>query len=138
MKLIDFCQGVWPRNYAVNWHLTLIARQLEKTLLEGGNLMLFCPPRHGKSEMCCVYGPAFGLGLDPLLHFMTITNSDELASKSSFGLQKPDHIGGVSIPLPARPRRGAGIIVDVASSRAGRQPVVPGQWNQRADYRTRL
>jgi predicted phage terminase large subunit-like protein len=83
MKLIDFCQGVWPRSYQLTWHLNLIAKHLEKTLLEGGNLMLFCPPRHGKSEMCTVFGPAFALGLDPLLHFMAITNSGDLARKSS-------------------------------------------------------
>ena len=83
MKLIEFCQLAWPRNYTVNWHLTLMAKHLEQTLLEGGNLMLFAPPRHAKSEMCCAYGPAFALGMNPHLHFMTICNSDELAAKSS-------------------------------------------------------
>jgi hypothetical protein len=33
--------------------------------------------------MCTVYGPGYALGLNPLLHFMAITNSDELARKSS-------------------------------------------------------
>ena len=83
MTLLEFCQEVWPRNYQITWHLKLIAKHLEKALLEGGNLMLFCPPRHGKSEMCTVFGPAFALGLAPLLHFMTITNSGDLARKSS-------------------------------------------------------
>lgn len=69
--------------YEPNFHHELIARELEKIELEGDRiykvLLVFVPPRHGKSELCSILFPAFYLGRNPDKEIITVSYSAELA-----------------------------------------------------------
>ena len=63
--LLDFCIFTLP-GYEIAPHLELLAEKLEA--VERGDikrLMIFMPPRHGKSEMASIRFPAWVLGRDP-------------------------------------------------------------------------
>ena len=65
MGLLDFTRATYP-NYVAAPHHRLIAAKLEA--VERGairRLMLFVPPRHGKSELASVRFPAWYIGRDP-------------------------------------------------------------------------
>lgn len=64
----------------MNWHHELIAEYLEKVSHgEIDNLMIFAPPRHGKSELIDIRWPAWDLGHDPSGHFIATAYGDDLA-----------------------------------------------------------
>ena len=70
--------------YQENWHHRLIAEKLEA--VERGEikrLMVFMPPRMGKSELCSVQFPPWFLGRNPTKDIIASSYSGELAS--SFG-----------------------------------------------------
>jgi len=77
------------KNYTPNWHHREIAQELEKIesgqFQEQGNkiLMVFMPPRHGKSEECTINFPAWYLGRNPDKEIITASYSGDLAV--SFG-----------------------------------------------------
>lgn len=83
-NLIEFNLATHP-HYQPNWHHEEVARWLEK--LEArqieDNLMVFAPPRHGKSEMVAIRYPAWSLGRNKTKHFMTVAYGDELAATFS-------------------------------------------------------
>jgi predicted phage terminase large subunit-like protein len=84
MRLIDFCRKSWPHTWHVNWHHELICENLE--LLERGeipNLMLWAPPRHGKSDIASVRYPAHCLLNDPHAKFICATHADDLARSAA-------------------------------------------------------
>lgn len=63
-KLLDFTLYTYP-GYRVNWHHRLICAALDDWLATpNARLMLFTPPRHGKSELVSRRLPAFILGND--------------------------------------------------------------------------
>jgi predicted phage terminase large subunit-like protein len=80
-SLIDYCilmQG----NYVPNWHHEVIAKKLEE--VEEGTcrrLMLFMPPRHGKSELATKKFPAWYLGRNPAREIMCCSYSSDLAEE---------------------------------------------------------
>ena len=68
------------RNYKVNWHHRLIADTLEQ--VEQGKLkrlMIFMPPRHGKSQLASINFPAWYLGKHPDKKIICASYSAELA-----------------------------------------------------------
>jgi predicted phage terminase large subunit-like protein len=74
-------------------HHELIARHLEA--LERGDidrLMIFMPPRHGKSELASVRFPAWYLGKNPTHQIITASYAHKLAAK--FGRQVRNLIAG--------------------------------------------
>jgi len=78
-NLMDFCIVTDPR-YTPNWHHIRIAKELE--LVEQGKndrLMLFLPPRHGKSELASVKFPAWYLGRNPDSEIITASYSSDLS-----------------------------------------------------------
>ena len=81
-KLIDFCIATNPR-YEPNWHHEVIAKELERVEAFGDRdykiLMVFVPPRHGKSELCSIGFPAWYLGRNPDKEIITVSYSAELA-----------------------------------------------------------
>jgi predicted phage terminase large subunit-like protein len=83
-NLIPFCKQTHP-TYQANWHHQLIADHLEQ--LSAGklteHLMIFAPPRHGKSEQIAVRFPAWELGERPHEHYITTAYGDELAATFS-------------------------------------------------------
>lgn len=80
-SLVDYCilmQG----NYNPNWHHEVIAKKLEE--VEEGTctrLMLFMPPRHGKSELATKKFPAWYLGRNPANEIMCCSYSADLAEE---------------------------------------------------------
>ncbi len=87
--LIEFSIGVSNRGktYEANWHHRLIADELEK--IESGQfekegkkvLMIFMPPRHGKSQLATINFPAWYLGRNPTKEVITCSYSGDLAVK---------------------------------------------------------
>lgn len=88
--LIDFCI-LTNKKYDPNWHHRVIANKLEA--VERGEikrLMIFMPPRHGKSELATINFPAWYLGRNPDKEVITVSYSGELAVK--FGAKARDKV----------------------------------------------
>lgn len=80
----EYCIAV-DRNYSLQWFHDEIAKKLEDgfyRLQRGENvrMMIFMPPRHGKSDEATQKFPSWALGKDPTLPIMTSSYSDELAT----------------------------------------------------------
>jgi hypothetical protein len=78
-SLVDFSIAT-NRNYKPNWHHEIIADALER--VERGEikrLMIFVPPRHGKSALASINFPAWYLGRNPTKEVITASYSSELA-----------------------------------------------------------
>lgn len=82
MKLVAFLMAT-NQNYEANWHHEVIASELEKIEAFGDRdykvLLVFVPPRHGKSEECSIGFPAWYLGRNPEKEIITVSYSAELA-----------------------------------------------------------
>ena len=84
--LIDF-SILTNEKYDPNWHHDEIAKELER--IESGQfikddkkiLLVFMPPRHGKSEECTINFPAWYLGRNPDKEIITASYSGDLAVK---------------------------------------------------------
>ncbi len=77
--LIDF-SIITNRQYKPNWHHNQIAEKLEA--VEAGKLkrlMIFMPPRAGKSQLATINFPAWYLGRNPDKEVITVSYSGELA-----------------------------------------------------------
>lgn len=78
-RLIDFTLYTM-KNYQVNWHHRNIANVLDKWVnREIKRLMIFCPPRHGKSELVSRRLPAFIFGRNPDARIIATSYSGSLA-----------------------------------------------------------
>lgn len=81
-NLIDF-QIATNYKYEPNWHHEVIANELEQLEANGDRdikvLLVFVPPRHGKSELCSIGFPAWYLGRNPDKEIITVSYSSELA-----------------------------------------------------------
>lgn len=90
-SLIDYCI-LTQRGYRPNWHHEIIAKKLEE--VEEGvckRLMLFMPPRHGKSELATKKFPAWYLGRNPHREIICCSYSADLAEE--FGRATRDTVG---------------------------------------------
>lgn len=71
------------KDYIPNWHHEVIAKELEKIEAFGDRdykvLLIFVPPRHGKSELASINFPAWYLGRNPTKEIITVSYSAELA-----------------------------------------------------------
>ena len=77
--LIEFCHFTFPR-YEASWHHKLIARKLEEILWgKIKKLMIFAPPRHGKSELASIRFPIFYLGHKPQHSIIATSYAEKLA-----------------------------------------------------------
>lgn len=81
-SLIDFEIATNPR-YEPNWHHERIARELEHIEAFGDRdykiLLVFQPPRHGKSQQISIDFPAWYLGRNPQKEIITASYSADLA-----------------------------------------------------------
>ena len=80
-SLIDYCV-LTQNNYRSNWHHELIAQQLQEVargVLK--RLMIFMPPRHGKSELASIKFPAWYLGRFPNKEIIACSYSAELSEE---------------------------------------------------------
>jgi predicted phage terminase large subunit-like protein len=77
------------KDYQFNWHHEVVAEKLQKFAnKEIKNLMLFMPPRHGKSELASRRLPAFVLGLNPKAKIIATSYSADLASMMNRDVQR--------------------------------------------------
>jgi predicted phage terminase large subunit-like protein len=93
-RLISYAAFQWP-GYRDAPHHRLIARHLEA--VERGDidrLMIFMPPRHGKSMLASEYFPAWYLGRNPNHYVIAATYAQDLAD--DFGRKVRDQISDAS------------------------------------------
>lgn len=86
-SLIEFCMFTHPR-YQPAWFHEIVAQYIEfwqRGLLPDGimNIMVYMPPRSGKSELGAVRGPAFDLIEHDDEHYIATAYGDELATTFS-------------------------------------------------------
>lgn len=75
-------------DYVINWHHTQLVEALEKVQSgEITRLMVFMPPRHGKSELVSRHFPAWCLGKNPAEKIISCSYSATLAAKMGRDVQ---------------------------------------------------
>ena len=80
-NLIDFAKHVYP-GYEAPDHVVKIAEALQR--VEAGEirrLMIFMPPRHGKSLLCSQIFPCWFLGRDPKREIMCVSYNNDFATR---------------------------------------------------------
>ncbi|VTS03333.1 terminase large subunit domain-containing protein [Tuwongella immobilis] len=87
-ELLAFTEYTFPE-YASNWHHALLCSKLEQLFAgEIRRLMVFMPPRHGKSELVSRRFPAWALGRNPDLELIAASYSADLASAMNRDTQR--------------------------------------------------
>lgn len=77
------------RDYEINWHHRVLAEKLEKFARgEIKRLMVFMPPRHGKSELVSRRLPPYILGRNPKANIISASYNQLLASKMNRDVQR--------------------------------------------------
>ena len=85
--LMSFCDYTIP-SYEHSQHLDQIAKKLES--VENGDikrLMIFAPPRHGKSELTSIRFPAWYLGRNPQAQVIGCSYAESLAYSNSYAIR---------------------------------------------------
>lgn len=99
-RLLSF-QVATNENYKPNWHHASIASELEKIEAFGDRdfkvLMVFVPPRHGKSQQCSIDFPSWFLGRNPTKEVITASYSAELAQ--DFGAKTREKVNSEAFKL---------------------------------------
>lgn len=87
-NFLDFITYTKP-DYEVHWHHALMARELQD-FFEGpcNRLMIFAPPRHGKSEIVSRRFPAWVFGKDPDIPIIATSYGDSLAARMNRDVQR--------------------------------------------------
>jgi predicted phage terminase large subunit-like protein len=91
-SLLDFTRYTYP-NYLVNWHNHLICEALDQFLQDvidkkSPRLMIFAPPRSGKTESVSRRFPAYTFGKYPDLSIIGSSYASELASRNNRDIQR--------------------------------------------------
>lgn len=87
-KILAFTQYTYPQ-YEVNWHHKLTAQYLNKFIKRDiKRLMIFMPPRYGKSELGSRRLPALIHGLYPNDSVMCATYNSELSEDMTVDVQR--------------------------------------------------
>lgn len=87
-ELIPFSEYVMPGRYLPAWFHYEIAEVLEAQMRgEVDRAMFFLPPRHGKSQLCDIHGPAMALGNDPDRQIIMASYAASLAQRMSYDLR---------------------------------------------------
>ena len=79
-RLLPYVKYMFP-TYDANWHHELMCEKLEQ--VEAGTikrLMIFMPPRHGKSELASVQFPGWFLGRNPNKEIINCSYTADLAT----------------------------------------------------------
>ena len=86
--ILAFTKYTFPK-YQVNWHHRLLADKLND-FVSGKikRLMVFMPPRHGKSELCSRRLPAFIFGKEPDAKIISASYGATLASQMNRDVQR--------------------------------------------------
>lgn len=81
--------GVSDAPYRANWHHKLLCRYLDDLVASRiRRLLVFMPPRHGKSELVSRRLPAYVLGREPREAVIACSYSDDLASRMNRDVQR--------------------------------------------------
>lgn len=98
--MIDFSIATNTK-YEPAWFHEIISRELQKIETIGDRdykvLLVFVPPRHGKSELCSIEFPAWYLGRNPDKEIITVSYSAELAQ--DFGSKTRSVVNGEAYKL---------------------------------------
>lgn len=87
-SLIKFTEYTFPE-YQTNWHHRQIAGYLDRFVSgEIRRLMVFCPPRHGKSELVSRRLPAYIFGKHPDAEVIATSYGDTLAKRMNRDVQR--------------------------------------------------
>ena len=87
-RLLDFTKHTFP-GYQVNWHHALVASYLDRWFAgEIKRLMIFEPPRHGKSEQVSRRLPAYILGRNPDTSIIACSYTADLAARMNRDVQR--------------------------------------------------
>ncbi len=91
-ELLPFTQYTFPE-YRPGWFAVHLAAKLDKFLDDcmaelSPRLMIYAPPRHGKSELVSRRLPAFALGRNPDTEVITASYSGNLAGKMSRAVER--------------------------------------------------
>lgn len=87
-SLLDFTTYTMP-DYEVNWHHKVMCEYLDKfARLEIKRLMIFAPPRYGKSEIVSRRLPAYILGRNPDAPIITASYGADLARRMNRDVQR--------------------------------------------------
>ena len=87
-SLLGFTLYTKP-DYKVNWHHGVVCEYLDRFVAgEIKRLMLFMPPRHGKSELVSRRLPAYILGRNPEASLIATSYSADLASRMNRDVQR--------------------------------------------------
>jgi predicted phage terminase large subunit-like protein len=86
--MLTFTKHTKP-DYQVNWHHEILCEQLDR-FVHGDlrRLMVFMPPRHGKSELVSRRLPAYILGCNPNAEIISCSYGDSLASRMNRDVQR--------------------------------------------------
>ncbi|MEY2703415.1 MAG: hypothetical protein RLY43_2054, partial [Bacteroidota bacterium] len=89
ISMLDFTLWTFPE-YEVNWHHKLICDKLDEFIYSktSHRLMIFAPPRNGKSEIVSRRLPAFLLGINPKNKVIACSYSADLASLMNRDVQR--------------------------------------------------
>lgn len=90
--MLDFVLATYP-GYLAGWFHRTLCEALEHFLADvearlSPRLMIFAPPRHGKSEIVSRRFPAWGLGRNPDLGFISASHSFPLAKRMNRDCQR--------------------------------------------------
>lgn len=87
-SMLDFTRHT-KHDYAVNWHHEALCGCIDRMVSgETRRLMVFMPPRHGKSELVSRRLPAYILGRNPDAHIIACSYSADLASRMNRDVQR--------------------------------------------------
>ncbi len=88
LSMAHFTQYTKP-DYELNWHHSVLCRYLDR-FVSGDikRLMVFMPPRHGKSELVSRRLPAYILGKFPDSQIIACSYSTDLASRMNRDVQR--------------------------------------------------
>ena len=91
-RLIDFVSQINPK-YQVGWFNTAVAKALERfyyDVVSGKQprLMIFAPPRSGKSELFSRAFPAWAFGKNPNLQIIASSYSSDLSTRMNRDVQR--------------------------------------------------
>ncbi|MDI9412096.1 MAG: phage terminase large subunit [Bacillota bacterium] len=87
-SLLDFTTYTFP-GYETNWHHELLCNKLDQLINRKiKRLMVFMPPRHGKSELGSRRLPAYALGRNPDESIIAASYSADLASRMNRDVQR--------------------------------------------------
>ena len=77
------------KDFDINWHHRVMCRELMKMVRgETKRLMIFMPPRHGKTELVSRRLPAYILGVDPNASIISTSYGADLASRINRDVQR--------------------------------------------------